>query len=117
MARASEDDSFAENHSASRPPRFSLYLRMEARAINLVAVTGEVIHGLAQTEEYHQALQSIWPSGDQQEKLAGLELRQQRQAAFWNRGGDALNVTLVMSEGRSFARPPVRRRCSGSLTG
>ncbi|GAA3598679.1 hypothetical protein GCM10022223_12570 [Kineosporia mesophila] len=80
----------------SSPQRFGLYLLMEKRATSVTTVTLDVIHGLLQTPEYHEALQADYPYPSPDDAVAQRNKRQERQAAFWDRGDACLKV--VMSE-------------------
>jgi hypothetical protein len=97
MARASTQDTWTEKFASSSPPRFGLYLSMEARAEVLTVINGELVPGLMQTAEYHRALLDVWPLSDNEAETNQMQLRRERQDAFWRREDAQLHVVMAES--------------------
>jgi hypothetical protein len=94
MAKATEqpDGTWVD----SNPARFGLYLLLERRATSLTAIPGELVHGLLQTAEYHRAMLDAWPLETATAEAEQINLRQERQEAFWNR--QDLHLDVIMSQ-------------------
>jgi transcriptional regulator with XRE-family HTH domain len=97
MAVHVRQPSWWEPHGSAAPPKFGLYLSMESRASTIMDVSGELIHGLFQTEAHHRALiriEGIVPDGSAAD--AQVQIRAERQIRFWSRNDVAL--TVIMAE-------------------
>jgi transcriptional regulator with XRE-family HTH domain len=111
LALKTEMEGFWEDYSDVMPPRFGVYVELEAAASHIFTYDPELIHGLLQAPAYHRAVFEFepYPSADSVDRQ--VELRAERQRAAFDRG-PPLIITAILGEGaitRDVGGPAVMR--------
>ena len=77
--------------------RFGLYIELEQAASRITVCSGDMIHGLAQTEAYHRAVVDLDPTRVADTTNQFTKLRDEREAATLGRA-KPVQLHLILSE-------------------
>jgi len=80
----------------SNPARFGLMVLLERRALGIETYSGDLIHGLLQTEEHHRAMLKAWPLATPEAEAEQIRVRQARQQEFFARPD--VRLTVIMTQ-------------------
>ncbi|GAB6898370.1 helix-turn-helix transcriptional regulator [Kineosporia succinea] len=96
--RAGESGWWENYSTAVNNFRFGLYIELEQAASAITVCSGDVIHGLAQTERYHRAVVQLDPTKEDADTTEQfVSLRAEREAVTLHRA-TPVRLNLVLSE-------------------